>query len=225
MGRPRWVNMTLQLGRRAFVGAGVLIAGVPQAATARAVALQGTLLPRQQRAFAAAVDRAWAASRSEKKPAARTEIIARRGAELRAALGKGLDFEGWLCTLTYMAPLRETTLVAIHVLGSKGRARATIGNFSFLEGSDVRLDPASPLAEQARDLRLEEPVLASGVFKPDEVRGCASAYGKQPSISEAEFEIPLFTVRFTALAPYGRRVGPVRDTEQAITSSERPDEG
>jgi hypothetical protein len=217
--------MSVQMGRRAFLGAGVLIAGVPPTAMARAVAPQGTLLPQEQRAFAAAVDRAWVASRSQKDPAARAEIVARRGADLRAALGRELDFEGWLCTLTYMAPLRETTLVAIHVLGSKGRARATIGNFSFRDDSDVRLDPASPLAEQARDLRLEEQVIASGVFKPDEVRGCASAYGKKPSTSEVEFEIPLFTVRFTALVPYGRRVGTARDTEQAIKSSERRDEG
>ena len=218
--------MAFQLGRRAFMGAGGLIACVPQVAMGRTIAPQGALLPPEQLAFAAAIDEAWRASKAEPDAAARARILARRGGEMRAALGEGLQFENWRCTLTYIAPLRETTLVAIHVLGSKGRARATIGNFSFSDGSDVRLDPGSPLAQQARELRLEEQVLASGSFKPDNLRGCAAAYGKVASTSEAEFEIPLFTVRFTALAPGGRRDdrNGAHDTEQAIVPPQ-PEQG
>lgn len=215
--------MAFLLGRRAFVGAGALIACVPQAAMGRTVAPEGALLPPEQLAFATAVDAAWRASKSQHDAAARAKILAQRGGEMRTALGESLQFQNWRCTLTYIASLRETTLVAIHVLGSKGRARATIGNFSFSDDSDVRLDPGSPLAQQARELRLEQQVLASGAFKPDSLRGCAGAYGKKASTSEAEFEIPLFTVRFTALAPGGRRDdrNGARDTEQAIVPPQR----
>lgn len=208
--------MAFRPGRRAFLGAGALSFCVPPSATARTVAPAGSLLPEDQRAFAAAVDDAWRASTAEKDAAARTRIVARRAGGLRDALGDPLDFEGWRCTLTYIAFLRETTLVALHVLGSKGRARATIGNFSFAEGSDVRIDPDSPLARQARELRLEQQVLASGVFKSDGQRGCAAAYGKAASTGDAEFEIPLFTVRFTALVPVPRDNGAARDFDQAI---------
>jgi hypothetical protein len=213
--------MTFQLGRRAFVGAGGLIACVPQVAMGRTVAPEGTTLPQEQLAFAAAVDAAWRTSKTQADAAARAKVLAERGGAMRAALGEGLAFQDWRCTLTYIASLKETTLVAIHVLGSKGRARATIGNFSFSDASDVRLDPASPLAHQARELRLEEQVLASGTFKPDSLRGCAGAYGKKASTSEAEFEIPLFTVRFTALQPCVRKGSAAKDTEQAITSPRR----
>jgi hypothetical protein len=219
--------MTFQMGRRAFVGVGggALISCVPQVAMAKTVVPEGTLLSQEQIAFAAAVDAAWRASKSEPDAAARAKILAQRGGEMRSALGEGLNFQNWRCTLTYIASLKETTLVAIHVLGSKGRARATIGNFSFADGSDVRLDPTSPLAHQARELRLEEQVLASGSFKPDSLRGCAGAYGKKASTSEAEFEIPLFTVRFTSLAPCARKDGTARDTQQAITPLPKRDEG
>ena len=218
--------MAIQLGRRAFLGTGGLIACVPQAAMGRTIAPEGALLPQAQLAFATAVDAAWRASKAEPDAAARAKILARRGGEMRAALGDGLQFENWRCTLTYIASLRETTLVAIHVLGSKGRARATIGNFSFSDDSDVRLDPGSPLAQLARELRLEQQVFASGAFKPDRLRGCAGAYGKKASTSEAEFEIPLFTVRFTALAPGARRDdrNGARDTEEAIMPP-RPEQG
>ena len=218
--------MAIQLGRRAFLGTGGLIACVPQAAMGRTIAPEGALLPQAQLAFATAVDAAWRASKSEPDAAARAKILARRGGEMRAALGESLQFENWRCTLTYIASLRETTLVAIHVLGSKGRARATIGNFSFSDDSDVRLDPGSPLAQLARELRLEQQVFASGAFKPDRLRGCAGAYGKKASTSEAEFEIPLFTVRFTALAPGGRRDdrNGAHDTEQAIVPPQ-PEQG
>lgn len=216
--------MAVQVGRRAIVGAGALIACVPQVAMGRTIAPQGALLPPEQLAFAAAIDEAWRASKAEPDAAARAKILARRGGEMRAALGESLQFQNWRCTLTYIAPLRETTLIAVHVLGSKGRARATIGNFSFSDGSDVRLDPGSPLAQQARELRLEEQVLASGSFKPDNLRGCAAAYGKVASTSEAEFEIPLFTVRFTALAPCACKDAPSRELEQAIAPP-RPDQG
>ena len=43
-----------------------------------------------------------------------------------------------------------------------------------------------------------------------------AAYGKVASTSEAEFEIPLFTVRFTSLVPVPRSNGPTRGFEQAI---------
>lgn len=216
--------MAFQPGRRVLLGGGALFSCLPSAATARTVASAGSLLPEDQRAFAAAVDEAWQASTAEKDAAARARILVQRAGDLRRALGDPLDFQDWRCTLTYIASLRETTLVALHVLGSKGRARATIGNFSFAEGDDVRIEPDSPLARQARGLRLEEQVLASGIFKPDSQRGCAGAYGKPASTGDAEFEIPLFTVRFTALMRAPHDNGTARDFEQAIVPPRR-DEG
>lgn len=192
---------------------------------ARTVAPVGSLLPEDQRAFAAAVDRAWHVAASQKDPAARTRMLAARGEDLRTALGNTLDFQDWRCTLTYIAFLRETTLVALHVLGSKGRARATIGNFSFAGDSAVRIEPDSPLGRQARALRLDMEVSASGFFVPDAQRGCAAAYGKAPSTVDAEFEIPLFTVRFTSLVPVPRSNGAAQGSEQAIVPPTPDSEG
>jgi hypothetical protein len=189
---------TMVRGRRSLLGVGALLfASSP--ARGQIATPASSLLPEDQRAFAAAIDSAWQATKPEKDNERRAEIFARRSRDLRAALSGALTFERWVCTVTYVAFLRETTLIALKVLGSRGSSSGTIGNFSFNTESDVRLAPGTSMAMQARDFRLDERLSVSGAFKADPQRGCATAYGRQASTTNVEFEIPLFTVQYLEL--------------------------
>jgi hypothetical protein len=178
--------------RRAVLGAGLLLPLAPR------LALATPSLPASQRAFDEAIRSAWHGARRRADKEERRAIFRARAEAMCAALGDGF-FEDWVCAVVQVVPMRTTLLVALQPLGSDGRVLPTIGNFSFAEQSEVRLDPEGELAAGARDLRVGRTVLAGGAFRPCKVRGFKAAYGREATMGDAEFQTPLFTVRFTAL--------------------------